>query len=236
MIIKIYKQLDYCISEKLPKAAQVKEKFGLLRMYLENGTDSMYNQIHIAEEKSQYICEECGKEGKLRPGNYIRTLCDKCAGITHDELTKEDLIKYEDLRLQQVEIFNKVVKKIRKIHKICSEVYNSSSYYGQRIAIDRMDGLEDFQVYDNGFSYSTIMEMDENDRYIVGTNTKFITYEVLEMTNGAIKQYFLDMKGKELLIIKEMKRKEEEEKSKKEKENKRIMYEQLKIEFEGELK
>lgn len=64
--------------ENLPRAAQVKEKFGLLRMYLENGTDEMYKLIHIAEEDTGKICEECGKPGKLRSGYWIRTLCDNC--------------------------------------------------------------------------------------------------------------------------------------------------------------
>jgi len=65
-------------TEQLPVAAQVKEKFGGLRCYVDNATEEMYKLIEAAEEKSFTICEYCGAPGKVRPGGWIRTLCDAC--------------------------------------------------------------------------------------------------------------------------------------------------------------
>jgi len=65
--------------EQLPVAAQVKEKFGGLRCYVDNATEEMYKLIEAAEEKSFTICEDCGgAEGELRGGGWLRTLCDAC--------------------------------------------------------------------------------------------------------------------------------------------------------------
>lgn len=61
------------------KAAQVKEKFGTLRFYLDGGTKEMYTLIHEAEELSGSICEECGEPGKRQGKGWIKTVCDKHA-------------------------------------------------------------------------------------------------------------------------------------------------------------
>jgi hypothetical protein len=76
---------DLC--EKLSKYdgiefAQVKEKFGLLRVYI-NGVsgdiaDEVYSLIDDAEIKSGDVCELCGEPGEGRSGGWIHTLCDKC--------------------------------------------------------------------------------------------------------------------------------------------------------------
>ena len=65
--------------DDLPAAAQAKEKFGLLRFYMTHATEQMYDMIAEAETKSGTICEDCGEPGQLRPGGWIRTLCDGCA-------------------------------------------------------------------------------------------------------------------------------------------------------------
>lgn len=64
--------------EELPVAAQIKEKFGQLRCYMDYATEEMYDLIDKAEAKSYTICEACGAEGKLRSGDWMRTLCDAC--------------------------------------------------------------------------------------------------------------------------------------------------------------
>lgn len=61
------------------KLAQVKEKFGRLRIYLQYGTLEDDDLCWAAELASSKVCENCGKLGKLIPGNWIRTLCLKCA-------------------------------------------------------------------------------------------------------------------------------------------------------------
>ena len=53
----------------------VKEKFGGLRFYINDGTDEMHYRIDAAEEESFKTCEICGKPGSPRGGSWIKTLC-----------------------------------------------------------------------------------------------------------------------------------------------------------------
>ena len=63
----------------VPRAIQVKEKYGTLRFYITTGTDEMFDIIEEAETKSADICENCGKPGKMRSDGYwLSTQCDKC--------------------------------------------------------------------------------------------------------------------------------------------------------------
>ena len=70
-------------------ADQVKEKFGTLRFYysvdfpkdLPDSDDwckIISSLVSKAEMMSGYTCERCGERGKIRPGGWIKTLCDKC--------------------------------------------------------------------------------------------------------------------------------------------------------------
>jgi len=66
--------------------SQVKEKYGTLRFYynLENNHtqdfyDGLREIVRFWEEKSAFVCEECGKRGELRKDlPWILTLCDDC--------------------------------------------------------------------------------------------------------------------------------------------------------------
>ena len=76
--------LIYELSQKLKiaspntEATQVKEKFGGLRFYFNGATEEGCNLIRNAEEKSEHICEECGKNGVLRNDlPWVQTLCLK---------------------------------------------------------------------------------------------------------------------------------------------------------------
>jgi len=60
------------------RAAQVKEKFGTLRFYIDGHGPGVDSAIRMAEIISAHTCEGCGKQGKLRQGSWWRTLCDKC--------------------------------------------------------------------------------------------------------------------------------------------------------------
>jgi hypothetical protein len=62
------------------KLAQVKEKFGGLRVYLEHRTPELYAACERAEEESFRVCERCGAPGDPVYGGWIRTLCPACAG------------------------------------------------------------------------------------------------------------------------------------------------------------
>jgi len=86
------------ISEICPrvKAAQVKEKFGTLRFYIDgvqmDKADLIYDLIQKAESKSGTICERCGENKTVKcegtKGSYwVKTLCAECR--RKDENRKE---------------------------------------------------------------------------------------------------------------------------------------------------
>ena len=58
--------------------AQIKEKFGTLRLYYDGGDEYIAGVISMAESMSESVCEDCGKPGSRRDGGWIRTLCDAC--------------------------------------------------------------------------------------------------------------------------------------------------------------
>jgi hypothetical protein len=67
--------------EHPPKIIQVKEKWGGLRIY-DSGVYSTIiptnfeKLLREIERKSYTICENCGEQGVLRRGNWMKTLCD----------------------------------------------------------------------------------------------------------------------------------------------------------------
>lgn len=60
-------------------AAQVKEKFGGLRFYMDFATKEMNRLINETELEAMRTCEMCGVPGEQRLGGWIKTLCDHCA-------------------------------------------------------------------------------------------------------------------------------------------------------------
>lgn len=68
----------------IPKASQIKEKFGTLHIYLSCYTDKIDKLVKKAEEKSSKTCERCGDPGKLRGKSWYVTMCKKC----YDEYKK----------------------------------------------------------------------------------------------------------------------------------------------------
>ena len=80
-----YDLLDELCSKLEPYgvvAAQIKEKFGGLRFYLEatpsDKWDEIHGYIHEAERKSYKTCELCGQPGDLKGGGWVRCRCDDC--------------------------------------------------------------------------------------------------------------------------------------------------------------
>lgn len=59
---------------------QVKEKFGLLRIYVSYGTDDLYKVIDEVEAESAKVCESCGSRDNvaLRGNSWLYTGCDEC--------------------------------------------------------------------------------------------------------------------------------------------------------------
>lgn len=62
---------------EFPKVAQIKEKFGGLRFYLDGGNEYTQGVIDMAESWAGQTCETCGAPGQRRSGGWIRTLCDE---------------------------------------------------------------------------------------------------------------------------------------------------------------
>jgi len=60
------------------RVAQIKEKFGTLRFYVNSATDADYAVIEFGERMSATTCEDCGNKGEERPGGWIRTQCELC--------------------------------------------------------------------------------------------------------------------------------------------------------------
>lgn len=60
------------------RVAQVKEKFGTLRFYVDNGNKEIYTAISLAELLSGRTCESCGASGRPRSGGWVKTRCDGC--------------------------------------------------------------------------------------------------------------------------------------------------------------
>ena len=68
------------LSEQLEKlgcvAAQVKEKFGGLRFYLEGYTDEAVSAIEMAEERALRTCDVCGDAGSINNSGWLSVRCD----------------------------------------------------------------------------------------------------------------------------------------------------------------
>jgi hypothetical protein len=85
------------------EAAQVKEKFGALRFYLdytspmdEEQRKEVFKIVGEAEAESERTCEDCGKPAKLRSIDYwLTTLCEDCLGaaITRRRLRLEKFME-----------------------------------------------------------------------------------------------------------------------------------------------
>ena len=84
VIYELSHRIEACLKDE-PKeivdgfaVAQVKEKFGGLRYYVDGGTEKIDQLIREAEKKCMTTCEKCGQPGKLRSGSWLLTLCDLC--------------------------------------------------------------------------------------------------------------------------------------------------------------
>jgi len=64
--------------KKLFRFSQIKEKFGLARIYHNNINRKIDKLVYSYENKSGKICEICGEKGKMRSLNHwYFTNCDK---------------------------------------------------------------------------------------------------------------------------------------------------------------
>jgi len=62
--------------QQLPKVVQVKEKYGSLRFYVDNGNATVFLLINYAELMSETICEVCGNVAEISNKGWQRALCN----------------------------------------------------------------------------------------------------------------------------------------------------------------
>ena len=69
--------------------AQIKQKFGELRLYMSGYTEEVDKIIEEAENKSWYVCEVCGTEENVtHTGGYVETICENCLEEEKNQLKK----------------------------------------------------------------------------------------------------------------------------------------------------
>lgn len=67
--------------DKLPSAAQVKEKWGTLCVYIDNTDEHIETLIQTASGRSCVTCEICGNAGKIIIESYYRVRCESCLNL-----------------------------------------------------------------------------------------------------------------------------------------------------------
>lgn len=62
------------------EVCQIKEKFGGLRFYINEGSKEIHDRITQAESESYKICEICGSREHIgTTSGWITTMCEPCA-------------------------------------------------------------------------------------------------------------------------------------------------------------
>lgn len=89
---KLIPKIEAYEEAKKIRVKQVKEKFGGLRFYIDDGIPKHYAMIHFAENLSFRICEDCGTmENVIRyPLGWVRSLCDKHANSAYGKKKAEE--------------------------------------------------------------------------------------------------------------------------------------------------
>lgn len=105
-------------SEKLDVTiTNIKEKFGILVIFIDGADDTIWNYIKFATNLSTKICEECGSTKYMgKTSGWIRHLCIDCGKKSKNEWTpnegvmkeirKDKLLNIED---NKKDILTKVV-------------------------------------------------------------------------------------------------------------------------------
>lgn len=73
---------NYCKYNKkeYPNITQIKEKYGVLNVYIHGADDFITGMVRFAEYLSSRTCEECGTTENVgkTTGGWIFTYCEKC--------------------------------------------------------------------------------------------------------------------------------------------------------------
>lgn len=83
----------------------IKEKYGTLCLYANQGTEAIYKVLHHYEHLSQYYCIECGQKAEYVTRGWIQYLCEPCFMdyICSDKFESDtELFKYlSDNKIEQ---------------------------------------------------------------------------------------------------------------------------------------
>lgn len=93
--------------EQTPLAVQVKEKFGGLRFYAHNCSDSLFDFIEDQCSKSESLCDECGKPSVISGDTWLSSTCASC-----NEKLKEDRVKYNKIKEISAEKFKSLMNQL----------------------------------------------------------------------------------------------------------------------------
>lgn len=99
--VHAYKELVAKAQEKvIPQIeiAQVKEKWGSLRIYLTNYTPQINSILSFAESMSFKTCERCGNKGQPAPKGWVIVLCDPCR-VAIEEQREQDVFEYRQYKI-----------------------------------------------------------------------------------------------------------------------------------------
>jgi len=96
LVYSTLEELEKIVGDKYQlNVIQVKQKFGLLRIYVRTTNHkkekAIYETIHKMEDLSGSVCENCGKAGEsVKIRNYLLTLCKSCAIEIKKKMEIED--------------------------------------------------------------------------------------------------------------------------------------------------
>ena len=82
--------------ESMPRVAQIKEKFGTLRFYIDYGGPEAQAIVNFAEAMSATTCEVCGNLGQPFRIGWHRTLCREHADLNYGKENVDNYLKYKD--------------------------------------------------------------------------------------------------------------------------------------------
>ena len=98
LICKACEEIKNCNPSEGFCLAHIKEKFGGLRIYADEGNTKIYDILDIIEQESFGVCEACGtKDGVTSEGRWIRSLCSNCRSKKILPLDEDDLRPEYDL-------------------------------------------------------------------------------------------------------------------------------------------
>ena len=92
---------------KPPVIEQIKQKFGMLCVYVRNESEGVFVLINEAASLCSTTCEDCGAPGVLRSGVWIRVLCDDCS-VENPEHKKQPYVQCSD---EQAKKFGDLARK-----------------------------------------------------------------------------------------------------------------------------